>query len=240
MRIAVISDVHAAHAPFAKALSDARSTGFDQLVILGDLFTYGIEPRQCAELAVEAIAMDGAILVGGNHDELYIDLDRGDRRYYDRLPEWIRESVEWTRSALGGQWPDGLGCVLEWSRDDLLLAHANPFGPRDWTYLSNEELLGRAAEVCAARGFRYGVFGHLHRPVHFSTPDCDIRVIGSVGQPRSPSDPAPHWALIEIDDGKFSFTRHDIAFDAAAHCAAIQRHPDFTDGTKAKLCGFFA
>jgi len=81
VRIAVISDIHSAYAPFAKALSDARAAGFDQLILLGDMFTYGLEPAECAELAAEAISKDGAVLVGGNHDQLYIEMKNGQTDY---------------------------------------------------------------------------------------------------------------------------------------------------------------
>lgn len=239
MRIAVISDVHAAYEPFATGLADARSAGFDQLVLLGDLFTYGLEPRECAELASDAIAKDGAVLVGGNHDQLYVDLEKGNRDYFDELPDWIRESVEWTWNALDNRWPSSLPWIAEWSTAELLMAHANPFGYGDWTYLSDEKSLERAAEVCAMRGYRYGIFGHLHRYMLHSTPNCEIHVVGSIGQPRSRHDRAPHWAMVEVAKSEVSIVRHDVRFDAAAHCAAVRQHPDFTEGTKAKLCGYF-
>ncbi|WP_428630654.1 metallophosphoesterase family protein [Sphingopyxis sp.] len=239
MRIAVISDIHAAFKPFAQGLADARSAGFDQLVLLGDLFTYGLEPRECADLAAEAMAKDGAVLVRGNHDQLYIDLERGVGDYFDRLPDWIRESVEWTWNSLSQQWPRSLSSVDEWATGDLLMAHANPFGYGDWTYLSDEATLGRAAKVCATRGYRHGIFGHLHRQMHHATRDCEIHVIGSIGQPRSRDDPSPHWAMVETTDHGIKVTRHDVRFDTAGHCAAVKRHPAFSDSTKQKLCGFF-
>jgi Calcineurin-like phosphoesterase superfamily domain len=239
VRIAVISDVHAAHAPFAAALSAARGAGFDQLILLGDMFTYGMNPVECADLAFNAIDKDGAVLIGGNHDQLYIDLEHGQRDYYDRLPDWIRESVEWTWDCLGKQWPDTLPCVAEWRTADLLLAHANPFGYGDWTYLSNEDSLGRAASVCAEQGVRYGVFGHLHRAVNHSSPAADIHVIGSIGQPRSRDDQVPHWAMLDLTDEGLTVTRHNVPFDATAHCAEIRCHPALSEKTKTKLCGYF-
>lgn len=239
MRIAVISDVHAARAPFDHALCAARATGFDELVILGDLFTYGLEPRECADLAAEAVAKDGAILVGGNHDQLYLDLERGDRRYYEAMPNWIRETADWTWARLGGRWPEELQCTADWSVGELLLAHANPFGEGDWTYLSNEALLARAADTCARRGYRYGVFGHLHRVRHFAGTGCDIHVVGSIGQPRSREDRVPHWTMISMADGAFDLERHDVPFDAAAHCAAIRSEHGLSAPTRSRLCGFF-
>jgi predicted phosphodiesterase len=239
VRIAVISDIHAAHQPFVRALADARSIGFDQLILLGDLFTYGLEPCECAETAAETIAKDGALLIGGNHDQLYLDLERQENGYYLKLPSWIRESVDWTWLMLGEAWPKSLPCIAEWQSGDLFMAHANPFGYGDWTYLSNKAALDKAADICAKRGFRHGVFGHLHRDHHHVTPNAEIHVVGSIGQPRSRDDPAPHWNMIDVTRDHFSLVRHDVEFDAAAHCAAIRRHPAFSTDTKQQLCGFF-
>jgi predicted phosphodiesterase len=239
VRIAVISDIHAARAPFASALSAARATGFDQLILLGDMFTYGINPVECADLAFDAIDKDGALLIGGNHDQLYIDMERGERDYYNGLPEWIQESVEWTWRSLDKQWPETLPCIPEWRTGDLLMAHANPFGYGDWTYLSNESSLSRAADVCAEKDIRYGVFGHLHRAVNHISAAAEIHVIGSIGQPRSREDQVPHWAMLNLTDQGLTVTRHDVPFDATAHCAEILAHPALSDSTKGKLTGFF-
>lgn len=239
MRIAVISDIHAAYQPFAVALTAARAVGFDQLILLGDLFTYGVEPVECAELAHEAIQRDGAILVGGNHDQLYIDMEQQQFDYYNGLPDWIRESVDWTWAALDRKWPTGLTCVDEWSSGPLLLAHANPFGYGDWTYLSNQTLLARAAQRCRERGFRYGVFGHLHRWSDYKDDEVEIHIVGSVGQPRSREDPDPHWCMIEISGGNFSISREYIEFDSKAHCDAIRSNSALSDRTKNMLCGYF-
>ena len=240
VRIAVISDIHAAHQPFATALSAARGAGFDQLILLGDLFTYGVDPVKCADLANEAIHQDGAILIGGNHDQLYIDMERQHFDYFNGLPEWIRESVEWTWDALDRKWPTDLKCEDEWSSGSLLLAHANPFGYGDWTYLSNENLLAKAAQKLSERGFRHGVFGHLHRWSSYKDSGVEIQIVGSVGQPRSREDPAPHWAMIDMAEDNFSISREYIDFDAYAHCDAIRNNSALSDRTKNMLCGYYS
>jgi len=239
VRIAVISDIHSAYAPFAQAYSDARAAGFDQMILLGDLFTYGVDPTRCAELAAKAIAHDGALLIGGNHDQLYVDLQNGNTAYFDRLPDWIKESVSWTWDKLGMHWPDDLPILEEWETGAILMAHANPFGYGDWTYMSGETELVRAAASCAARGYRYGVFGHLHRSRYHADDKAEIHVIGSVGQPRASDDRCPQWAMIEYRNEKLTLSRHNIAFNATAHCADIQRQPDLSPGTRNRLCGFF-
>lgn len=240
MRIAVISDIHGAAAPFAAALAAARAGGFDQLVLLGDLFTYGVDPAECADLAAEAIERDGAILVGGNHDQLYVDLAAGDGAYFAALPDWIRESVEWTHARLGRCWPDRLGWVEEWACDGVLFAHANPYGFGDWTYLSDPDKLARAATVLAERGFSAGVFGHLHRRATLAADGgAAVHVVGSIGQPRSREQPCPEWAMVDLSPAGAEVTARPVPFDAIAHKAAIHAVPDLSEATKQMLCRYF-
>lgn len=238
MRIAVISDIHSAAQPFAQALIDSRHAGYDQLVLLGDLLTYGIEPQACLDLAREAIAQEDAILIGGNHDQLYVDLDQGQSAYADAMPEWIRESVSWTMQKIGC-WPTDIGWKNEWLYEDALFAHANPFGYGDWTYLSDDRTLEQATDKLCRDGLRWGFFGHLHRPVQYKTATACVNVLGSIGQPRSREHPHPQWSMIELRKDEVSVQSHNVSFDAAAHCAVIQQTHELTQAARNMLCKYF-
>ncbi|WP_068078281.1 metallophosphoesterase family protein [Novosphingobium lentum] len=241
MRIAVISDIHSARAPFAAALADARREGFDQLVLLGDMFTYGIEPEACADLAAAAVARDGALLVGGNHDVLYCELADGVSTYADSLPEWIRESIDWTFQRLGRRWPDELAWVDQWAWDGMLFAHANPFGFGDWTPLGDEAALEAATCRLEERGFRCGVFGHVHRPTrHCNAAGIESHVVGSIGQPRNREDPAPQWAMIHAVADQITVSQRRVTFDACAYRAGIQAASALSSRTRDQLCRYFA
>lgn len=239
MKIAVISDIHSAYEPFNEAVLEAKKEGFDQIIILGDLFTYGVDPFKCVELTKELISKDRAILIEGNHDLLYRELNYGEGAYYSSLPEWIRESVDWTWNELGCCWPFQDQFLSEWNIGSLLLAHANPFGFGDWTYLSNTQSMEQAASICAIRGYRFGVFGHLHRSSFFRNHSAELHVVGSIGQPRSQQDKTPSWAMIEFDGDNFSLEHRLVKFNREAHCASIWKTQSLSDTTKAKLCRYF-
>ena len=240
MRIAVISDVHSVADTFRSALEDARRTGFDQMVILGDLFTYGVDPVECADLAIEAMERDDALLIAGNHDKLYLDLESSCSAYYDRLPEWIMESAQWTWSQLGEQWPRRLETIQEWAWDGLLLAHANPFGFGNWTYLSSPELLAEAARVLRERGFRAGIFGHLHREATYRDDlGTLVHIVDSTGQPRRKGFQRTSWTLVEVSEAEIDIETRSIPFDRARLREQIRMVPNLSHETKAKLCGFY-
>ncbi|HEV2080928.1 MAG TPA: metallophosphoesterase [Brevundimonas sp.] len=240
MRLAVLSDVHGHARAFDAALTAARTEGFDHMLILGDLLTYGVEPERVMELTAGATARDGAAVILGNHDQIYFDLAEGGSDYADALPDWIRESVDWTRDRVGGSWAAAPWTWLpDWTWGDLYAAHANPYGYGDWTYLSTEAALQAAAEALAARGRRHGVFGHTHRFRTLTAAGVDVVVVGSLGQPRDRQDPCAQWAMLEVGPGGLTVMPRRVEVDWAAHAASI-RATTLSDSTKDRLCGFFS
>ncbi|WP_158611025.1 metallophosphoesterase family protein [Aurantiacibacter spongiae] len=237
MRIAAITDIHALAAPFERALAAARADGFDTLVVMGDLLTYGVEPQRTLDAASEAAATDGAIFLIGNHDALYRDLAHGERAYYDRLPGWLKETVDWTAAHADLTQLEALPWQDEWQHGDLLVAHANPFGARDWTYLTDDSALARACETLAERGLRHGVFGHSHRARAHDDGTASVTTLPALGQPRDRDDRRPQWSVIEVCD-RLSIESRPVPFDADAHCAAIGA-TTMSPATKERLCSYF-
>jgi len=241
-RIAVLTDIHGCAAQYADALRQARASKPDATLILGDLLTYGTEPRRVLDLTAEAVDRDGAVLILGNHDQIYIDQEAGGSSYEQALPDWIRESVDWTRHQLGHiRLSAAFDWQASWSHQQLYAAHANPFDYGDWTYLSTPSTMQAAAERLQARGFSAGVFGHSHRHRLYEAAPIGVKLatVGSLGQPRDKRDLLASWSLVSTDGSDFEVQRQPLASDWDAHLAAI-RATNLSETTKAKLCGFFA
>lgn len=242
MRIAVLSDIHGCAQTYAEALAAARTSGADVTLILGDLLTYGVEPQQVMDLTVDAVQRDGAVVILGNHDQIYIDQKDGGSSYEQSLPDWIRESVDWTREQIGDL---DVGAALDWKRDwshgGLYAAHANPFDYGDWTYLSTGPALQAAAARLGEMGFSEGVFGHSHRGRTFEAAELGVKLttVGSLGQPRDRQDLVASWSLIDSRGVAFDVLRQPVTSDWSTHLAAI-RATHLSETTKAKLCEFFA
>jgi len=233
LKIAFISDIHSAAAPYEAALEAARQEGFDQLVIMGDLLTYGPEPERCLDLTREVVERDRAVLILGNHDAMYR------QQGYDRpLPEWIRESMEWTRGRLPVDPLEDFHWQERWSSGPLLVSHANPFGSGDWSYLRSDEDYERAAQALAGQGFGYGVFGHVHRFAEYQGQAASVFTIGSVGQPRNRDDPRPHWAMGELTGENLTLSPRPLDFDWRDHCRAL-RSTNMSEATIEQLCRFY-
>lgn len=238
VKIAVLSDIHSVSSALDAALRDARAEGFDVLLILGDLLTYGVNPAETLELVHEAAARDGAILVSGNHDQMYLETASGPD-YLACLPDWLRETVEWTATRIAPGALTRFDWQEQWTAGPLLAAHANPFAFGDWTYLADTASADAAASTLARRGYRYGIFGHTHRARRFAGEGADVFTVGSLGQPREAADPRLQWAMIELQEDRIDVQPRFVPFDRAAHQAAI-RATTLSRPTKDRLCGFFA
>jgi predicted phosphodiesterase len=245
------------------ALACADAHGFDTLVILGDLLTYGCDPCEVLDLVDETLSRYAARLVPGNHDQMYFDLAAGNTAYFEHLPAWLRETTQWTQERLYGI---DLEADFPWEKDvslgGVFFAHANPFAYGDWTYLNGESELDAAMAVLQSRGESIGVFGHTHRGkvVEYAgakarrfrhelgiRPALSCRILpgdgavadpGSVGQPRGPG----HFSsllFIETNKTGVQFDLRRLHYDIDVHLARI-RDSTLSEGTKTKLMSYFA
>jgi len=240
VRIAVLSDIHGCAQTYETALNSARAASVDVTLILGDLLTYGVEPGRVVDLTLEAVQRDGAVVILGNHDQIYIDQQAGGSAYEQALPDWIRESVDWTREQIGAL---DLGSALDWERSwsqgGLYAAHANPYAYGDWTYLSTPLSMQTAADRLRERGFSAGIFGHSHRRRKFNHAGVEVVTVGSLGQPRDKDDLAASWSLITLQGGEIDIEDQPVTSDWNSHLAGI-RATNLSETTKGRICGFFS
>lgn len=238
MRIAALTDIHALSGALDRALTDARAEGFDLLLILGDLLTYGVQPAETLELVQDAVARDGAILLTGNHDLLYRS-GAAAADYRVGLPDWLRESVEWTAERVPADRMDAFPWQPHWAEGVLFAAHANPYAFGDWRYIRSTEDAGPAAGALAARGYRFGLFGHVHRRRRFDSGGVSLFTLASLGQPRDDADRTPQWAMVELAGEQVTVEPRPIDFDPEEHMRAI-RATSLSASTQERLCRFFA
>ena len=235
MRIGVVSDIHANSLALSAALAALRREAVEEIVVLGDLLTYGCHVKETVALLRDLAASTKATFLLGNHDQLYVEMQRNVKGYYDGLVPWIQETASWTLAELGDA---GLEALFPWQDEHIvgrvLFSHANPFGARDWSYLSNEPALARASEHLSARGLAAGVFGHTHRSMSVQRGDVWIFNPGSVGQPR---DQRRKSTAAVIDVEQLEWKTFDLDYDERAHCEAIASS-SMSDSTKRELLKF--
>lgn len=257
MRLAIVGDIHANAGALRGALAQIDGQGCDQLILLGDLLTYGVDVEETLELVAARLMRGRTVLLRGNHDALYEDLLAGEKGgYVSRLPDWIRDSVEWTQARLSPALWSQLRFHDEVARQNLLLSHANPFGAGRWEYLNTEGENLAAVSALQRRGFQAGIFGHTHRVKCFqhagdqggffaaASGDLDpgklyVFNAGSVGQPRDRDDPSPYvlWFTDTAMQGGWQFSYQRFSYDLDAYLAGI-RGSDLAVRSKDKICSF--
>ena len=259
-RIIVFSDIHANIFAYKAALKQARKIGFDQLINLGDLLTYGCDTTEILEITNNSVELDKMILIKGNHDQLYFDLMRSDDSYYKTLPAWIQASVDWTIDNTCLQNYETSYNWLEFYKlDNIYFAHANPFKYGDWSYLNSDEKFIKAANNLSLKNKPIGIFGHTHRQnISLISKDyiCSqitkdkiinknyllkylalIINLDSIGQPRN-STKLSTFLLLNIKENQFDLEFVEIPYEVNKHKENI-RKALLSRKTQQKLLSFF-
>lgn len=231
-RIVVIGDVHANAVSLASALlaleayRDLYGISIDRLIFIGDLLTYGVDVSETLDLIRSATNVYETSFILGNHDQLYLDLIRnGACRYYCSLPDWIKESVEFTFNLIDKACFLSIPFEQSFSFSQLYFAHANSFlltsSILDWSYINSLEDHAIQSSLLSKHDFAVGIFGHTHRRRMFLAEHGNLTGafvdlsgkspllldllggqsaiinVGSIGQPRSSFDLRPTLLLLE-------------------------------------------
>lgn len=206
MKLAVIGDIHANAEALEAALRTTGRAGYDLRVLIGDLLTYGVEVRRTLDLVSDALKGDDTILILGNHDDIYLRLLDGRGDLVPPHADWISALIDWTLPFIPARDWSALPFKASFAAEGIYFSHANPFGPGNWSYLTQLGTNVAAAEALREMDMSCGVFGHTHRARRFMAAagcgggdyrpfDFGERLLepgwthvlnaGSVGQPRS-------------------------------------------------------
>jgi diadenosine tetraphosphatase ApaH/serine/threonine PP2A family protein phosphatase len=208
MRYLVLTDIHANLEALDACLAAARTRGYDETLVLGDLVGYCADPNAVIE-RVQQLAPKA--MVRGNHDKVACGLERA-----DGFNAVARRAALWTSSVLTAAHRDWLAVLPRGPLmvDDVVeICHGSPFDEDAYIF---DELDAVRALKTALRPLC--LFGHTHFPVGFELTDgridvvagfgtSDVRVSlnpastyllnpGSVGQPRD-GDARAAFAIVD-------------------------------------------
>jgi diadenosine tetraphosphatase ApaH/serine/threonine PP2A family protein phosphatase len=222
MLTALLADIHGNREALDACLADARRSGAERHVFLGDLVGYGPDPVWVVERVAELVA-GGALAIQGNHDEAAA----GDS---DTMTALAHAAIVWTRKQLAASHRDFLRALpLDLNEDDRLYVHSSASAPQDWIYM----LSPRAAfHSFRATAQRVTFCGHTHIPALFNESAATlpqqhipadgqpmpllaqrrwIAVLGAVGQPRD-HNPAACYGLFDEATSRLTYVR--VPYDA--------------------------
>ncbi|MCB8944417.1 MAG: metallophosphoesterase family protein [Ardenticatenaceae bacterium] len=184
MRIALISDVHGNLIALEAVLADIAQAGVDQIIFLGDLVTFGPQPRE----AVERVQALGCPCVLGNHDDFVLARERVPHLGW--VSEWFAAQLTAVHLNFLRTFQPAIRVPLDAAGHTLLCCHGSP---RSY----NENLLATTApevldEIVDAQTSEVSktsevlvaiACGHTHVPLIRRHQDLLIVNVGSVGMP---------------------------------------------------------
>lgn len=231
MLIAFFADIHANRQAFEACLAQARDSGVERIVLLGDYVGYGADPEWAVE-TVMGLVDKGAVAVLGNHDSA---INNG----REHMNVEARVVIEWTRGELGiAQRQFLAGLPLTINDDDRLYVHSEASNPKNWLYVKS---VADAARSLAFDPAQITFCGHIHMPALYSmsatakmtgfTPTTGVPiqllpgrrwlvVLGSVGQPRD-GNPAASYLMLDADKREITYCR--APYDVAEAAARIKK-----------------
>src|SRR5919201_4115381 len=106
MRYLVLTDIHANLEALEAVLADARTRGYGQTLVLGDLVGYGADPNAVVE-RVQSLAP--AAIVRGNHDKVACGLEQA-----DGFNAVAKSAARWTLDVLTPESRQWLPALPEW------------------------------------------------------------------------------------------------------------------------------
>ncbi len=226
VRYGVFSDVHANLPALHAVLETLDRAGVDAYACAGDLVGYGPQPDEC----VDVVRRLGAACVAGNHDLIAVGTLSEDR--CERL---ARESLRWTRAALG----DGARAYLaDLPRrielpGGLVIAHGSLDDPQEYVLRADQAAaqLRRLEELYPAAPVL--VLGHTHRALACdggaTVPPRRVELgtrrwvlnPGAVGQSR---EPLVRARCLVLDLERREVTFHAVRYDVRRTRALLRRH----------------
>jgi predicted phosphodiesterase len=157
MRLGVVADIHGNLPALEAIVEELMRVGVDRIVCLGDIVGYGPFPNDCVQRIQALASPDG--VVAGNHD-----LMAAGRAKIDRVSGLARESLLWTREALGEperRWLAALPLTAE-PAPATVITHGGLDDPWQYVYTSAgaREQLHRL--IRQRPGSQLLLLGHTH------------------------------------------------------------------------------
>lgn len=248
-RFAVFSDVHSnvqALNSFINILRIEHSKEpFDRVIFLGDMLSYGPSPCSVIDCLMQLKDEFSIEFIIGNHDQLYFDLQVGQSSYYYQLPDFIKESVDYTLQLLDLNFEAEFDWLESFQFQNTFFSHANANSFGDWTYIRSFDDAASAALKVFQKECFVGVFGHVHRlmnerirvPTVNAREVIDVRILnfGSVGQPRGEGS---SFGIINFNGNKVSYETICFNYDKAPLIRSLS-NCGFSQSTFDRLLGYY-
>lgn len=233
---AVLTDIHSNLESFNSAMSIIEERGnVDQIVCIGDYFALGPAPKETLQ---KLLAMEGAIVLRGNHERYQIErLWEQDRPTLegmnpdDQVTKDIVANEKWTCDQIGEKGIDYIRTMNIAHREIVgktLIEFTHAWYHRDEEPPTMEEALNWRDHVQAAHPevdrFVF-IHGHAHIPREESTENLTIYCQGATGLPFD-KDQRAAVAFLNVDgDVSWDVVRYEYDHQATIDLLEDRKPP---------------
>ncbi|WLA54301.1 metallophosphoesterase family protein [Bradyrhizobium diazoefficiens] len=191
----MLADIHGNAEALGKTLVEARKSGVEHLIVLGDIIGYYYAARE----VLERLREWSFVAIRGNHERMFADALKSDRSmqtYRERYGSALDlagttlepQDIDWLISL-----PDRASVQL--GGIALELCHGSPRDPDEYVY---PDANAATLEACRVAGADFVLMGHTHYPMLVAGGRPLLLNPGSVGQARDRGGLAC-WCRIDTD-----------------------------------------
>jgi putative phosphoesterase len=207
MRIAVLADIHGNAGALSQTLVEARKSGVEQLIVLGDIIGYYYAARE----VLEQLREWPFVAIRGNHERMLAEALKSDgsmQTYRERYGSALdlaattlnSQDINWLISL-----PDRASVHL--GGIALELCHGSPRDPDEYVY---PDANAATLEACRVAGADLVLMGHTHYPMLVAEGRPLLLNPGSVGQAR---DRGGHACWCRIDSSTRAMVLERTPYD---------------------------
>jgi len=208
MKYLVLSDIHGNNVALDAVLASVPPTRYDKLLVLGDCLGDG----PCPDKVLNTLKGYPAVIIGGNREELAV-------QHFNGLPE-TQSSLQWKfmRDSLAflseAQKADIEGLkffdTVNDGRLSIKLVHGSPFSVRELLSINSPQRLNECLEAISENIL---LCGHNHFQFAYINNDKLVLNPGSVGLSQKHEPFRADYALLNIQNGQYSFELNHVHYD---------------------------
>jgi predicted phosphodiesterase len=213
-KLAILSDIHGNLPALEAVISDLKNFDVDNVIVPGDVISFGPFSRQTAECVIEK----GWSVIRGNNEYFLIDYktSRAPAEWNDPIQfaptVWLDRQFNQKLKTLIASWPDMLNLRFR-DAPPIQVFHGTPNSPWDSLYWTSTD--EEIEKLLCSLETDYVICGHTHLPMDRQSRRWRIFNPGSVGVPLDGIFSASYM-ILEGNDQGWTPTFRRISFDYEA------------------------
>lgn len=220
LKCAVLSDIHGNIRAFEAVLADAKASGADSVIFLGDLVFMGLDPQLCFDLLMEQKPL---VTIKGNTDgNLEMIKLKTANALYD---EPMVKLVKYADIRMNTQAKKKLADFLPTKHIDieglsLLCCHGTPYSDTEGL-CQNQPFSPSLAKQLAAENVDIVLSAHTHIPADFQRDGIRYINPGAVGYSLD-GDVRASYALLSISEGVATCKIRRVEYDIKRYLKEVE------------------